>query len=399
MGEPPICPYSDRARLANRFAGKVMRALRLPVIAAIAATALAACGGGAAPGVIPVSTASCGGDWHLGGPGWHTFQVRNDSTGGAEIDLINPASNAVYAEIANFGPGTTAPMRLNVGSGAYAFRCLFDDQDLMTGRTVTVPGHAKGTPAIEPVTYNQLTPLAIRYQAYTAAGLDTLAAQTATLAAKVAHGHLAAAKQAWLTAHLTYERLGAAYDAFGDFDGKINGPADNGDLTSPDWTGFYRLEYGLWHGQPAPELTPVAATLTKDVLALRKAWPGMQVAQLDVGLRTHEILENALQFQLTGHDDYGSGTTLATTEANITGTRELLSLLHPLLVPRYPALPETQRWLDRFAALLEKEHRPDGSWVAVGSLPAAAREQINAACSQALQLLAPIADITEPRNI
>ena len=55
----------------------------------------------------------------------------------------------------------------------------------------------------------------------------------------------------------------------------------------------------------------------------------MEVDLLDVGLRTHEILENALQFQLTGHDDYGSGTTLATTAANITGTRELLTILHP----------------------------------------------------------------------
>jgi len=125
----------------------------------------------------------------------------------------------------------------------------------------------------------------------------------------------------------------------------------------------------------------------------------MQVAQLDVGLRTHEILENALQFQLTGADDYGSGTTLATTEANITGTRELLTLLHPLLVPRYAALPDTERWLDRLQSLLEKQQRTDGSWVPVASLPPDAREQINAACSQALQLLAPIADITEPRNI
>ena len=170
-------------------------------------------------------------------------------------------------------------------------------------------------------------------------------------------------------------------------------------MHSPQWTGFYRLEYGLWHGQPARELTPVAAKLTRDVLALRKAWPGMQVAQLDVGLRTHEILENALQFQLTGADDYCFFNETATTETNITGTRELLALLHPLLVPRYAALPGTERWLDRLQALLEKQHRPDGSWVPVASLPPAAREQINAACSQALQLLAPIADIAEPRNI
>ena len=54
--------------------------------------------------------------------------------------------------------------------------------------------------------------------------------------------------------------------------------------------------------------------------ALLAWWPSQQIALRGLGLRTHEILENALEFQLTGHDDYGSGTTLATTLANIQGT-------------------------------------------------------------------------------
>jgi len=58
-------------------------------------------------------------------------------------------------------------------------------------------------------------------------------------------------------------------------------------------------------------LAPVAAQLTKDVNALLAWWPTQQIPLSDVGLRTHEILENALQFQLSGNDDYGSGTTLA----------------------------------------------------------------------------------------
>jgi iron uptake system EfeUOB component EfeO/EfeM len=124
----------------------------------------------------------------------------------------------------------------------------------------------------------------------------------------------------------------------------------------------------------------------------------MEIPLIDIGLRTHEILENALEFQLTGHDDYGSGTTLATTLANIQGTRELLSLLHPLLVTRYPGLPGVYTWLNRLQTLLEAEHQPDGTWVPVAQLPESARQDIDAACSQALQELAPIASIAEPRN-
>ena len=107
-------------------------------------------------------------------------------------------------------------------------------------------------------------------------------------------------------------------------------------MSDPAFTGFYRIEYGLWHGQGARQLDGPAAKLDRDVLALRRFWPGMEIDLLDLGLRTHEILENALEFQLTGHDDYGSGTTLATTAANITGTRELLTVLRPLLVAALP---------------------------------------------------------------
>ena len=145
-------------------------------------------------------------------------------------------------------------------------------------------------------------------------------------------------------------------------------------------------------------LTPVAATLPKDVNALLAWWPTQQIPLSDVGLRTHEILENALEFQLTGHDDYGSGTTLATTLANIAGTRELLGLLRPLLVPRYPGLPAVYSGFDRLQSLLEKEQRPNGAWVPVSALPTSARQAIDAACGAVLQSLAPIASITEPRN-
>ena len=50
-------------------------------------------------------------------------------------------------------------------------------------------------------------------------------------------GRLAAAKRDWLTAHLQYETLGAAYDAFGNFDDEIDGRADAVGVEQPevDW--------------------------------------------------------------------------------------------------------------------------------------------------------------------
>jgi iron uptake system component EfeO len=368
---------------------------------ALAAGLVSGCAGGTPPGnVISVSTGTCGTGWQQVATGMQTFQIRNSSTGGAEVDLIDPADGAVYGEVEALGPGTTRPMRLDVGSGRYAFRCLIEDTDAITGPTIRVPGHVPGAPAMLPVTTDDLLIPAREYHAYVTAGLSTLAGQTDALAAAVRSGDLAAARTAWLAAHLTYERLGAAYGTFGNYDTEIDGRPDGlpGGVSSAEFTGFYRVEYGLWHGQSAGQLAAPAGQLDRDVHALQAAFPAMEVDLLDIGLRTHEILENALEFQLTGHDDYGSGTTLATTQANIQGTLELLKILHPLLVARYRQLPAVYIWLDRLSGLIAAAHRPGGSWTPVGELGTYRREQIDAAASQALEELAPIAVITEPRR-
>jgi iron uptake system component EfeO len=380
------------------------RSLLAPAAAGAAVTVLAAAltacgpGGGQPSNVIDVSSNECGGPWSVPGPGWHTLQISNQGTGGGEIDLVNPANGAVYAEIENSGPATVNPITIDFGSGRYALVCLFSDTSPLQGATVTVAGHATGTPAVLPVTYNDLIPLAKTYQAEEAAALKVLARETAALDAAVRGGSLADARRAWLTAHLQYETLGDAYDAFGDFDTEIDGRADATGVTSPDWSGFYRLEYGLWHGQPLPSLAPVADTLNKDTDELVTWWKAQQVPLADLGRRAHEVIENALEFQLTGHDDYGSGTTLASTAAAITASRVLLALLHPLLAPRDPGLPAVYAGLSQLQSLLGKEQLPNGWWVPVSALPAAARQAIDAACGQLLQELAPVASITEPRN-
>jgi len=383
---------------------KPMRTRRLLAAASatlLAVVPLAACSsaeGGQPPDVITVSDSECGSAWQVPGPGWHTLRISNQGTGGAEIDLIDPADNAVYAEVEDTGPGTTNPITIDFGAGKYALLCLFNDSSPLVGTTVTVGGDSTGTPAIMPVTYDDLIPLAKKYQAETEAALKVLATRTAALAAAVRDGGLAAARHDWLTAHLQYETLGDAYDAFGSFDTEIDGRADALGTTSPKWTGFYRLEYGLWHGQSLKSLASVADTLNRNADQLAGWWPAQQVPLADLGRRAHEVLENALEFQLTGHDDYGSGTTLATTLANITATRVLLALLHPLLAPRYPGLPAVYAGLNALQSLLEKQHLSDGRWVPVSALPASARQAIDAACGQLLQELAPIASITEPRN-
>jgi iron uptake system component EfeO len=366
--------------------------------------------GGPAGTAITISPGACGRGWRHPHTGLQTFELHNTSRGAAEVYLINPLTGSidpdsvsapVFAEVEGLGPGTTTPMQVNVGSGAYAFECELQYYGAVIGPVTRIPGDVRGTPGVLSITYNDLAGSphspASQYRAYVSAGLDTLVGQTNTLLADVRARNLSAARLAWLTAHLTYERLGAAYGTFGNFDTEIDGRADGlpGGVNSPHFTGFYRLEYGLWHGQSATTLVGPVSQLDQNVKALQAAFPHLQLVLSDLGLRTHEILENALQFQLTGHDDYGSGTTLATTLANIEGTRELLQVLRPLLVTRYSGLPQVYTWLNRLQSLILAARQSNGSWTPVSGLSTPQREQIDAAAGEALQALAPIAAIFE----
>ncbi|SFI57348.1 iron uptake system component EfeO [Amycolatopsis sacchari] len=357
----------------------------------------------AAPGdpVITVSRSSCGQGWTDPRPGVQSFQVHNTGSVTAEADLVDPTTGTVYGEVEGLGPGTTRTLQVTLGNGVYAFRCTPEETDPITGPSVTITGgDDRSGPAVVPVSRNDLLGPLRDYQAYVATGLDTLAGQADALRDAVHRGDRAGSEAAWLTAHLTYERLGAAYDAFGDSDGAINGTADGlpGGTADEGFTGFHRLENGLWHNEDLAALAPVADQLDADVHQLRTDLPTLQVDPNDLGLRAHEILENTLQFELTGRTDYGSGTTLATALANLDGTREVLTVLRPVLAPRMP-MSDVDTWLDRTDRALHTAQRPDGTWTPVTQLSREQREKIDGAVSGLVERLAPIAAITEPRRV
>ncbi|MDQ0381825.1 peptidase M75 family protein [Amycolatopsis thermophila] len=351
--------------------------------------------------VVEVSASACGHGWSPSPAGPQTLLLRNTGAVIAEAEVVDPATGAVFGEVEGLGAGATRALDVTLDAGDYALRCLPDDADAVTGPVVHLTGGtARRAPAVIPVTYADLIAPAKAYHDATTAGLDTLTAQTDALATAVGTGNRDAARAAWLAAHLTYERLGAAYGAFGDADSAINGTADGlpGGIADPGFTGFHRLEYGLWHDEPAAALTAVARQLDDAVHRLRESFPDTQIDQHDLGLRAHEIMENALQSELTGHTDYGSGTGLATTLANLDGTVAVLDVLRPLLSTRMPALSDVDAQIARVRTVLHTGQRRDGSWVPVAQLTTAQRERVNGAVAELTEQLAPIAAITAPRR-
>lgn len=256
-----------------------------------------------------------------------------------------------------------------------------------------------------PVAPGQLR-LALRaYRAYVSGLLTTLDGQLATLLSAEQGGDLAQAQADWLPAHLSWLEIGqddGAYGAFGELGREIDGTSAGliGGTGSPRFTGFHRVELDLWtlHDTTAAatdtlRLQQLLARL--QALGMLRELPGSASIMSNWVLRCHEILEDADRDTLTGADDYGSGTAMASVSADVSATREMLMLLRPEIHARAPRLLPAIRVrlaaLDRAAAATQV----NGAWVGLAAVPQALDERVNALTGAALERLAPISELIQ----
>ena len=345
------------------------------------------------PGVLAVSSRGC-----LPGipdlrSGRSTLRIRNTGNSPEEVQILDDKHTYDYADLEMVAPGTTRELVVVLPPGRFGASCEADDGTIGYSDPFQVTGPAVGgVHRWIPATLTDLGNAVTNYRTSVTAGLQQLAADTDRLQAATGGQDRAMIKKRWLTAHLDYERLGGVYDTFGDYADKINGLPSGlpRGAQDPDFTGFHKIEYLLWHNGSDDQIRAATRRLDQDVHGLVKAFPHQETAPNDVPLRTHEILENTLQLTLTSQDDLGSHSGLATTAANIDGTRMTLKALTPLLQQNDPALLASARQaIDRLDAVVTALHGPHG-YPPLRSLSTAQRERLDGTVSGTVESLDPI---------
>ena len=348
-----------------------------------------------------VSSSECGRDWTAPRSGRTVFTVENATPSTVySVVLANPDQSRIFGQIEMLEPSTELPLDVVLPPGEYAFVC-----STSSGLSLVSPlGEVRGDPVTDahpytPVSDQLMQSAADDYNESLRPVMAQLLRDTDRLDAVVQAGRLGAARRLWVPAHLDYSRLGVAYDTFGHFNDEIDQRPMGlpGGVHDPQFRGFLRLEYGLWHGQPKATLAPIAAALDRSVRGLVKSFPKLTIPPGDLSLRAHEILENTLQFELTGATDQGSHSNLGTAWANVQGTQLAVDALHPALERADPQLArDAPAGLDRLAAMLASNRRPGGGWAPLGSLTTPQRQRINGATSSLLEQLQLIPDKLQP---
>jgi high-affinity iron transporter len=395
-------------RLAGRrpwlVAGVVIAVPALAAGVTIAALPAAATG---VASTVTVSRTDCAPEWSTATTGTQTITVTNNSGLAGEVNLDN-AAGAVVGEIETIGPGTSAPLTATLGAGTYTFRCLMGSLAATLSQPVTVSASAVsadngGTVAapvgVKPVTVNDLTPPNKLYQGYAATQLSDLATAVTAIQADLRRGDIPQARKDWLSAQLDWERVGASYDSFGDLGLAVDGLPDGlpDGVNDKGFTGLHRIEYGLWHGQPATELLAVADTLAKNVATVEKNLTSADLAgdPTQLPLRAHEIIEDALRDHLSAIDDQGAGAAYAMTYADTQVDKVVLGYLANLIDEREPGLVATadSQLGTLQSALLAT--RADGQWQSLTAVTLDQRQHVNAAIGALLETLASVPDLLE----
>ncbi|HWE91715.1 MAG TPA: iron uptake transporter permease EfeU [Pseudonocardiaceae bacterium] len=380
----------------------VTAALVLPPVIAAALIVFAPGGLAASGQQIDVTTSACAPGWSAARTGAQSFTLVNKSGHTAEVNLVQAASQGIVAEIETLGPGTQQTMSATLAPGNYAWRCLIAALPTTVSATVaaTGPAGAGGSAPrpVTPVSVADLTPPLNEYNAYVTGKLGQLAGQVVRVRADLAAGNIPAAQQDWLPAQLTWEQVGEEpYGSFGDSGVEI-GAGPQGfpqGVNDPGFTGLRRLEYGLWHGQPASELITVADRLSSDIAGLQAQLPQVSLDPTDLPIRAHEILEDALRDTLTGQDDLGAGAEFPETYADTQADQVVLGELAALLNARDPSLlPTAYQQLDALRqALLATQ--TNGQWQSLSAAPLAQRQRVDAAIGAVLETLADVPDLLE----
>ena len=261
-----------------------------------------------------------------------SFKIKNESKRGVEWEILK--GTMVVEERENIVPGFTSTLTTKLDPADYEMTCgLLSNPK---GKLI-VKVAAKGS--AEPKTAD-LQGVIKTYKGYVTGEVDQMVGKTKVLVDAVKAGKLAEAQQAYAPAHLYYERIEPIAEVFNDLDKSMDARADDYEKkeADPAFSGFHRLEYGLFSQKSTAGLDDYAERLMKDVVDLKG-----RIANLDITPKVlvggaAELIEEVASKKLAGEEDRYSKTDLWDFQANVDGAQKIVGLLRPDIKSRDGAL-------------------------------------------------------------
>jgi iron uptake system component EfeO len=315
---------------------------RILAALALAALTLSACGdaadsGGSSSGAartvkVALTDAGCSPAAITARPGATRFVVSNSGTSKvSEFEILE--GKRIIGEAENIVAGIDGGFTLNLKPGEYTTACPGGSSAATGSLTVNGTAPAQAVDA-------QLTAATRGYTSYVETQAAELQRRTRRFAAAVKAGDVTKAKSLFASARAPYETIEPVAESFGDLDPEIDARVN--DVAKGDrWTGFHRIEQGLWQKNSTAGLAPFADKLVNDVDRLVAKVKGLTYEPEQLANGATGLLGEVSKSKITGEEDRYSHTDLADFEANVLGAQAAFGLLAPAVRKHDRALATT----------------------------------------------------------
>jgi iron uptake system component EfeO len=171
------------------------------------------------------------------------------------------------------------------------------------------------------------------YKIYVSENLEKLVSDTKAFTDAVKAGDVDKAKSLFAPTRMSYEAIEPIAELFSDLDASIDSRADDHEKAEkdPEFTGFHRIEYGLFSENSTRDLAPFADKLMADVTELNKRITDLTLPPEKVVGGAAVLMEEVAATKISGEEDRYSHTDLWDFKANFDGSRKIFDLVKPLI--------------------------------------------------------------------
>jgi iron uptake system EfeUOB component EfeO/EfeM len=279
-----------------------------------------------------------------------TFVVTNKGTSKVtEAEVVQ--GDRALAEAENVTSGLKGQFSLTLQPGRYELRCPGGTRE---SAALVVSGERTRT-ALDPALQRGVD----GYRAYLESETAKLVTGVEALRTALASGDLAAARRAYATARVPYERVEPVAESFGDLDPRIDARAN--DVPKSQWTGFHPIERRLWVDKTTKGTAELAHGLVANARKLQRLVRGVKLEPAQVGNGANELLGEVSKSKITGEEERYSHLDLLDFDANVEGARAAFDAIRPALAGKDPDLvSEIERRFGLVDAALRPHERADG---------------------------------------
>ncbi len=284
---------------------------------------------------IRVTTTACEPNAVTVEAGRRSFEITNASDRPIEWEILDGVM--VVAERENIAPGFKQMLTVSLAPGDYDMTCGLLSNP--RGTLHVTPSEEWATASTE-IGLREFLGALGEYKVYLITQANAAIAGAEALSAAIKADDLETAQNLWRAARLPYRHIEPLAYRLSDLETTIDPVADYlaGREADPGFTGYHRLEYGLFNARTTEGLAGVADALVSDLTELKARMSAFTIDPALLVALPGDMARQLADGKIAAGEDHYAHADLSELAASLDGIAKITGLLQVVLEPVDPAL-------------------------------------------------------------